>query len=84
MQMHERQDWNVDFYRYRIGYDSKTLTGSYEKYHSSMLEFLPLKWAIYDHFKNYLFYSPHFEVYADFNKLTCIETGCKVNAPGQR
>ena len=53
-----------------IGYGSRTLTGSEEKYHSSQLEFLALKWAICDHFKDYLFYSPHFEVYTDFNPLT--------------
>ena len=48
-----------------IGYGSRTLTGSEEKYHSSKLEFPALKWAICDHFKDYLFYSPHFEVYTD-------------------
>ena len=67
-----------------IGYGSRTLTGSEEKYHSSRLEFLALKWAICDHFKDYLFYSPHFEVYTDFKPLTYIKTSCKVNAIGQR
>ena len=67
-----------------IGYGSRTLTGSEEKYHSSKLEFLALKWAICDHFKDYLFYSMHFEVYTDFNPLTCIKTSYKVNATGQR
>ena len=67
-----------------IGYGSRTLTGSEEKYHSSKLEFLALKWAICDHFKDYLFYSPHFEVYTDFNPLTYIKTSCKLNATGQR
>ena len=67
-----------------IGYDSRTLTGSEERYHSSKLEFLALKWAICDHFKDYLFYSPHFEVYIDFNPLTYIKTTSKVNATGQR
>ena len=53
-----------------IGYGSRILTEFEEKYPSSKLEFLALKWAICDHFKDYLFYSPHFEVYTDFNPLT--------------
>ena len=65
-----------------IGYSSRTLTGSEGKYHSSKLEFLALKWAICDHFKGYLFHSPHVEVYTDFNLLTYIKTSCKVNATG--
>ena len=66
------------------GYGSRTLTGSEEKYHNSKLEFLALKWDIFDHFKDYLFYSPHFEVYTYFNPLTYIKTSCKLNATGQR
>ena len=60
------------------------LSGSKEKYDSSKLEFLALKWAKCDHFKDYLFYSPHFEVCTDFNPLTYIKTSCKVNAAGKR
>ena len=67
-----------------IGYGSQTLTGSEEKYHSSKLEFLALKWAICDHFKDYLFYFPHFEVYTDLNPLTYVKTSCKLNTTGQR
>ena len=63
-----------------IGYSSRTLTGSEEKYHSSKLEFHALNWVICDHFKNYLFYSQHFEVYPDFNPLTYIKTSCEANA----
>ena len=40
-----------------IGYGSRTLTGSEEKYHSSTFEFLAFKRTICDHFKDYLFYS---------------------------
>ena len=65
-----------------IGFGSRTLTGSEEKYHSSKL--LGLNGTICDHFKDYLFYSPHFEVYTNFNLLTYIETSCKGNATGQR
>ena len=67
-----------------IGYGNRTLTGSEKEYHSSKLEFLALKWAICDHFKDYLFYSPHFEVYTDFNPLIYIKTSCKLNATGKR
>ena len=61
----------------------RTLTGSEEKHHSSKLQFLALKWAICDHFKDYLFYSPHFEVYTDFNPLTYMKTSSKVHTTGQ-
>ena len=64
-------------------YGSRTLTGSEEKYDSSKLEFFALKWAICDHFKDYLFYFPHFEVYTDFNQIAHIKASCKVNATGQ-
>ena len=67
-----------------IGYGSRILTGSEEKYHSSKLEFFALKWAICDHFEVYLFYLPHFEVHTDFNPLTYIKTSCKLDATGQR
>ena len=52
-----------------IGFGCVTLTGSEEKYHNSKLVFLALKWAIFHHFKYYLFYSPHYEVYTDCNPL---------------
>ena len=67
-----------------LGYGSRTLVGAESKYHSSKLEFLALKWAICEHFKDYLYYSPHFDVYTDFNPLTYLQTTCKVNATGQR
>ena len=52
------------------GYGSRTLAGSEGKYHSSKLVFLALKWAICDHFRDYLFYFPEFHVYTDYNPLT--------------
>ena len=67
-----------------IGYGRRTLTGSEEKYHSSKLEFLALKRATCDHFKDYLLYSPHFDAYTNFKPLTYIKTNCKVNAISQR
>ena len=67
-----------------IGYGSWTLVGSEEKYHSSKLEFLALKWTTCYHVRDYLFYAPEFHVYTDFNPLTYIKTSSKVNATGQR
>lgn len=44
---------------------SRTLTPAEQNYylHSGKLEFLALKWAIYDNFRDYLFYAPSFLVY---------------------
>ena len=41
-----------------IAYGSKALTKSEKNYHSSKLEFLALKWAVTEHFREYLQYSP--------------------------
>ena len=37
-----------------------------------------------EHFRDYLFYVPHFDVYTDYNPLTYSKSSCKVNATGQR
>ena len=66
-----------------IVYESRTLVGSEEKYHSSKIEFLALKRAICDHFRDYLLYAPEFHVCTDYNPLTYIETSSKVNATDQ-
>lgn len=67
-----------------IGYGSRTLQGAEERYHSSKLEFLALKWAVCEHFKDYLYYTPHFDIYTDNNPLVYLKTSCKLNATGQR
>ena len=41
-----------------VAYASWELKGGEKKYHSSKLEFLALKWAITDQFKEYLRYKP--------------------------
>ena len=41
-----------------VAYTSRSLKGSEEKYHSSKLEFLALKWAVVDQFREYLQYQP--------------------------
>ena len=67
-----------------LGYGSRTLVGAETKYHSSKLEFLALKWSICEHFRDYLFYADHFDVYTDFNPLVYLRSSCKLNATGQR
>ena len=67
-----------------LGFGSRTLVGAGKKYHSSKLEFLALKWAVCEHFRDYLFYAPHFDVYTDCNPSTYIKSSCKVNATGHR
>ena len=38
--------------------------------HAGKLEFLALKWAIPDKFRDYLYYAPSFTVYSDNNPPT--------------
>ena len=54
-----------------ITYASKVLHGSEKNYHSSKLDFLALKWAITEQFREYLPYKP-FMVWMDNNPLTYI------------
>lgn len=69
-----------------IGYGSRTLTPPEKNYHmhSGKLEFLALKWAICERFRDYLYHAPHFVVYTDNNPLTYILTTAKLNATGHR
>ena len=53
------------------------------RYHSSKLEFLALKWAVTDQFKEYLQYQP-FLVRMDNNPLTYIMTTPNLDAVGHR
>ena len=48
-----------------IGYGSRTLTPAEKNYHlhSGKLEFLALKWAICEQFRDYLYYAPSFTVF---------------------
>ena len=63
-----------------IGYASRSLLPSEKNYHSNKLEFLCMKWAITEHFKNYLYYSSEFEVITDNNPLLYCLTTSKLNA----
>lgn len=69
-----------------IAYGSRTLTPAERNYHlhSGKLEFLALKWAICEKFRDYLFYAPHFIVYTDNNPLTYVMSTAKLNAVGHR
>lgn len=69
-----------------IAYGSRTLTPAERNYnlHSGKLEFLALKWAISEKFRDYLFYAPHFVVYTDNNPLTYVMSTAKLNAVGHR
>ena len=69
-----------------IAYGSRSLTPAEKNYHlhSGKLEFLALKWAICDHFRDYLYYAPSFTVYTDNNPLTYVLTSAKLNATGLR
>ena len=56
-----------------VAYCSWALTTHEKNYHSTKLEFLALKWAVMEHFKEYLLYQP-FLVKTDNNPLTYIMT----------
>lgn len=68
-----------------IGYGSRTLTPAKKNYHlhSGKLEFLALKWAICDKFRDYLYHAPAFTVYTDNNPLTYVLSTARLNAVGQ-
>ena len=66
-----------------IAYASHGLKGGESRYHSSKLEFLALKWAVTDQFKEYLQYQP-FLVRTDNNPLTYVMTMPNLDAFGHR
>ena len=66
-----------------IAYASRGLKGGELKYHSSKLEFLALKWAVTEQFREYLQYQP-FLVHTDNNPLTYIMTTPNLDTVGHR
>ena len=66
-----------------VAYGSQVLTTHKKNYHSMKLEFLALKWAIREHFKEYLLYQP-FLVKTDNNPLTYIMTTPNLDATGHQ
>ena len=76
--LYQRQDGKMRV----IGYGSRALFAAEKNYHlhSGKLEFLALKWAVCEHFREHLYYSPHFTIYTDNNPLTYVLTTAKLNA----
>ena len=66
-----------------VAFASCELKGGEPKYHSSKLEFLALKWAVTEQFREYLQYQP-FTVRTDNNPLTYILTTLNLDALGHR
>ena len=66
-----------------VAYSSWVLTTHEKNYHSMKLEFLALKWAVMEHFKEYLLCQP-FLVKTDNNSLTYIMITPNLDATGHR
>ena len=66
-----------------VAFTSQALKGGEKRYHSSKLEFLALKWAVTEQFREYLLYQP-FKVRTDNNPLTYIMTTPNLDALGHR
>ena len=64
-----------------VAYTSRELKGGEKKYHSLKLEFLALKWAVTDQFKEYLQYKP-FTMHTDNIPLTYVMTTPNLDAIG--
>ena len=69
-----------------LAYGSHALTKAEKncRLHSGKLEFLPLKWAICDHFRHYLYYALHFTAYTDNNPSKYVLATAKLNTTGAR
>ena len=65
-----------------VAYGSRSLTKAERNFHSGKTELLALKWAVTDHFKEYLIYQP-FVVWTD-NPLTYLFTTPNLNACSHR
>ena len=72
-----------DGHYHPVAFASRELKGGEPKYHSSKLEFLALKWAMTEQFREYLQYQP-FTVRTDNNPLTYILTTPNLDALGHR
>ena len=73
----------ADRHYHLVAYGSWALTAHEKNYHSTKLEFLALKWALTEHFKEYLLYQP-FLVRTDNNPLTYIMTSPNLDATGHQ
>ena len=66
-----------------VAFGSQALSTHEKNYHSTKLEFLALKWAITEHFKEYPLYQP-FLVKTDNSPLTYIMTTPNLDATGHQ
>ena len=66
-----------------IAFASRSLNDAEKKYPAHKLEFLALKWAVCEKFRDYL-YGATFEVRTDNNPLTYVMTTARLDAVGQR
>ena len=66
-----------------VPFGSRALMPLEKNYHSMKLEFVALKWAVMEHFKEYLPYKP-FLVKTDSNPLTYIMMTPSLNATGHQ
>ena len=66
-----------------ISYASRSLSRAEKNYPAHKLEFLALKWAITEKYKDYLL-GHRFVVYTDNNPLTYVLTSAKLDATSQR
>ena len=73
----------ADGWYHPVAYGSQALTAHEKNYHCTKLEFLALKWAIIEHFKEYLLYQP-FLVKTENNPLTYIMTTPNLDATGHQ
>ena len=73
----------VDGRWHPIAFGSHELKGGETKYHSSKLEFLALKWAVTEQFREYLQYRP-FTMLTDNNPLTYVLKTLNLDALGHR
>ena len=71
----------ADGHYHLVTYGSQTLTAHEKNYHSTNPEFLALKWAIMEHFKEYLLYQC-FLVRTDNNPLMHIMTTRNLDGTG--
>ena len=71
----------ADGHYHPVACGSQALTAHEKNCHSTKLEFLVLKWALMEHFKEYLLYQP-FLVRTDNNPLMYIMTTPNLDATG--
>ena len=73
----------ADSHFHLVAYGSWVLTVHEKNYQSTKSEFLALKWAITEHFKEYLLYQP-FLVKTDYNPLMSIMTTPNLDTTGHQ